>query len=133
MKHEPFNFDRLNSLKDGWLGEGSFAPTAVGLQWLTHVLEMYPDDMAPPLIAPDGDGNMVLEWNCADRKVVILTATLENHIGDWILFTLNQDDMEEGVINMDEPDSVMDLFNKVKDLRPLELEEIAAQYPAPRM
>jgi hypothetical protein len=64
MKHEPFNFDRLNSLKDGWLGEGSFAPTAVGLQWLTHVLEMYPDDMAP---------------------------------------------------------------------RPLELEEIAAQYPAPRM
>lgn len=48
MKHEPFNFDRLNTLKDGWLGEGSFAPTAVGLQWLTHVLEMYPDDMAPP-------------------------------------------------------------------------------------
>jgi hypothetical protein len=47
MKHEPFNFDRLNSLKDGWLGEGSFAPTAVGLQWLTHVLEIYPDDMAP--------------------------------------------------------------------------------------
>jgi len=55
----------LARLQDGWLGDGSFAPSPAVTTWLASHAAQICQANEDVVLVPTGDGTVVLEWNIA--------------------------------------------------------------------
>ncbi len=90
----------LECLEDGWLYEGSIAPSKEGLRWLARSFQKnYPDDLSLPHIYPTPEGNVQMEWG-SNRKEASLEVNLADHSAYWHVAYLDSGEFEEEQIDI---------------------------------
>lgn len=112
----PARLEELRLLKNGWFEGGGSAPTAAGIDWLSHVFtRAYPEELALPYIYPTPEGDVRLEWTLGSHEVS-LDIDLAQHRANLHELNLSSDEEHEDELNLDESSEWARLIEQIQRL-----------------
>lgn len=85
----------IAALRDGWLGEGTLAPSASSLAWVNEHVTLIATAPVPTSIIPDADGFVSLVWA---RNACEFTAEIHENEALLLIDHLDSGEFEERVL-----------------------------------
>lgn len=107
IKIEPFSFNDLRYMKDGWMNGEGIAPKPRELDWLSKMLKFYyPGKLMLPDAYPTLDGGVTLEWSIGTLEVsleISLEINLGTHSGEWDCYNTSTKSSIEKTLDLNNP------------------------------
>ena len=116
IKIEPFSFNDLRYMKDGWMNGEGVAPKPRELDWLSKMLKFYyPDKSMIPYVYPMLDGGVSLEWSIGTYEVS-LEINLDKHSGEWDCYDTFTKTNDEKTLDLNNPDDWSWMLKQLQQL-----------------
>ncbi len=101
----PARLDELRAMQDGWLGNGSKAPSHTGLDWLSASFErQFPGDLPLPHMFATLEGGIQAEWSISTASLD-LEIDLNRHNGHGLFFYHGHDTESQYELSFDLDDA----------------------------
>lgn len=109
--------DELKLLTDGWLDGAAKAPDHGELDWAQELFEThFPDHLQLPFIYPTPEGGIQAEWSVGATEVT-LELDLEARSGNWHEYNLESQDEVSESLNLEEPEAIAWVVNRIEQLQ----------------